>query len=80
MNEFATGGLEPDLTFLLEVDLEAAAGRAGEADRFEDEGSGLQRAVAEAYVQLAHGPRWRRVDASRAPGEVHAQVLAEVSA
>lgn len=80
MNEFATGGLEPDLTFLLEVDVDAASDRSGEADRFEDEGRGLQRAVAEAYGELAAGPRWRRIDASRAPDEVHADVLAEVAA
>jgi dTMP kinase len=79
MNEFATGGLEPDLTFLLEVDLDAAAARAGERDRFEDEGAALQRAVADAYERLAVGPRWRRVDARRGPDEVHAEVLAEVS-
>ena len=80
INRFATGGLVPDLTFLLEIDPVAAAERAGESDRFEDEG--LQQAVLEAYERLvATDPgRWRRVDATRPPQQVHADVLAEVEA
>ena len=68
MNRFATAGLVPDLTFLLEIDPPAAAERAGESDRFEDEGAALQQAVLEAYERLAAADpgRWRRVDAARA--------------
>jgi dTMP kinase len=80
INRFATGGLVPDLTFLLEIDPDAAAARAGESDRFEDEGPALQTAVLEAYERLiASDPgRWRRIDATRSPDEVHADVLTEV--
>ena len=82
INRFATGGLLPDLTFLLEIDPLAAAERAGESDRFEDEGTALKRAVLAAYERLvaADPGRWRRVDATRPPTEVHAEVLAEVEA
>jgi dTMP kinase len=82
INRFATSGLVPDLTFLLELDAETAARRAGERDRFEDEGAPLQRAVLEAYERLvaADPARWRRLDATRSPEEVHADVLAEVEA
>jgi dTMP kinase len=82
VNRFATGGLAPDLTFLLEIDPAAAARRAGESDRFEDEGAALQQAVLEAYERLvaADPGRWRRIDATRAPEQVHADVLAEVEA
>jgi dTMP kinase len=82
VNEWATGGLVPDLKFLLELDPAAAERRAGQADRFEDEGAGLQRRVAEAYAELADAEpaRWRRLDALRDPGEVHAEVLAAVEA
>jgi dTMP kinase len=76
INRFATGGLVPDLTFLLELDAETAARRAGERDRFEDEGAALQQAVLEAYDPA----RWRRLDATRSPEQVHADVLAEVEA
>ena len=80
INRFATGGLVPDMTFLLEIDPAAAAARAGEHDRFEGEGAGLQEAVLEAYgrLALADPARWRRIDATRSPEEVHADVLAEV--
>ena len=82
VNRFATGGLRPDLTILLWIDPVTAAGRAGEADRFEDEGERLQREVLAAYEELADGDpdRWRRIDADRAPEEVHADVLAAVQA
>jgi dTMP kinase len=82
INRFATGGLVPDLTFLLDIDLAAAAARTGESDRFEDEGSVLQEAVMAAYEALvaADPGRWRRIDAQRSPEEIHAEVLAEVEA
>jgi dTMP kinase len=80
VNRFATGGLEPDITFLLELDPAEAAARGGEADRFEDEGRELQEKVRDAYERLAGAgtERWRRIDASRPAGEVHADVLAAV--
>ena len=80
VNRFATGGLVPDLTFLLEIDPLAAAERAGESDRFEDEGTELQEAVGAAYDHLveADPERWRRLDARRSPEDVHADVLAAV--
>jgi dTMP kinase len=82
INRFATGGLTPDLTFLLDLPPSAAAARAGESDRFEDEGVGLQEAVLSAYEELiaADPARWRRVDATRDPAEIHDEVLAEVEA
>ncbi len=82
LNRVATGGLEPDVTFLLELDPVRARERAGEDDRFEGEGAGLQQSVGAAYEELAAADpaRWRRVDADRPPGEVHAEVLAAVEA
>jgi dTMP kinase len=81
INEFATGGLAPDLTFLLWLEPDAAAARAGEADRFEDEGAALQEAVMRGYEALAgSSARWRRIDAARPAEEVHAEVLAAVEA
>ena len=80
VNTFATRGLKPDLTFLLDLPPADAAGRAGESDRFEDEGEVLQEAVGAAYEHLieADPDRWRRIDATRSPDEVHADVLAAV--
>jgi dTMP kinase len=80
--DLATGGVWPDLTILLRMDPEAAAGRIGrrKADRFEGEGIELQRLVAEGYDEVArrHPDRVRVVDAGGDPKTVHAAVLAEV--
>ena len=82
VNHFATRGLKPDLTFLLELPPADAAARAGETDRFEEEGTKLQEAVGLAYERLvrADPERWRRIDARRSPEEVHSHVLASVKA
>lgn len=82
INGFATAGLRPDLTLLLDIG-PAAAGRRGavEDDRFEQEGAGLQHQVALAYEGLvsADPARWRRIDADRDPAAVHADVVAAVA-
>jgi dTMP kinase len=83
INRFATGGLRPDLTLLLDIDTGAAAGRgAVEDDRFEQEGRALQERVAAAYDELAAADpgRWRRIAADRDPSAVHEDVLAAVEA
>jgi dTMP kinase len=82
VNRFATRSLRPDLTFLLEIRPDEAALRAGQSDRFEEEGSALQEAVVAAYerlIELDPG-RWRRIDGERSPEQVHAEVLGEVEA
>jgi dTMP kinase len=80
LNNWLTGRLDPDVTFLLDVEPAAAAGRGGELDRFEREGEDLQRAVAQAYDELAerHLHRFVRVDGMRPAEEVHADVLARL--
>ena len=82
VNRFATGGLAPDLTVLLDLSPAAAAARAGvEVDRFEEEGAALQESVLAAYEELVSSDesgRWVRVDADRDPEAVHTDVLAAV--
>src|SRR5947209_1861273 len=80
INRFATGGLVPDLTILLELRADAAAVRSGEGDRLEDEGPNLQLRVEDAYRRRATATRWRRIAADRPPEEVHRDVLAAVEA
>jgi dTMP kinase len=82
VNHFATRGLKPDLTFLLDLPAEEAASRPGENDRFEEEGAGLQEEVGAAYERLirADPDRWQRIDARQPAEEVHEQVLASVKA
>ena len=80
INDWATGGLTPDLTVLLEIGPAAAAARAGVTDRFEAEGDALQQTVADAYARMAAAApeRWHAVDAARDEDVVHADVLALV--
>ena len=82
VNEWATAGLEPDLTVLLRIDPARAAERAGELDRFEDEGLALQQRVADAYERLvaANPGRWRVIDADRDEDVVAADVRELVDA
>jgi dTMP kinase len=73
-------GLWPDLTVLLRVDPEVGLGRADGEDRLESEGVELQRAVAEAYEEIAiiASDRVVAVDASGSVEEVHERVMGAV--
>ena len=56
LNVFATKGLEPDITFLLEADpehLELRRQERGIQDRFELEGISFQQKVRKGFMQLA---------------------------
>ena len=73
-------GLWPDITVLLRVDPEVGLGRAGGEGRFEAEGVEFQRAVAEAYEEIAQiaSDRVVVVDAAGTVEEVHERVMAAV--
>jgi dTMP kinase len=85
VNQFATGGLAPDRTLLLDIDLAASRGRAsgrGEApDRLESEQDDFFEAIRAAYLELwRENPGvMRRIDASGQPDEVLAAALSELS-
>jgi dTMP kinase len=82
VNAWATGGLTPDLTVLLEVPAAVAAARVGsDLDRFEGEGDGFHERVAAGYRALAAADPagWVVVDGSGTVDEVAARVLAAVS-
>ncbi len=80
LTDTATDGLWPDLTLLLRLDPEVGLGRAGGDDRFEAEGLELQRAVAEAYDEIAQiaSDRVVVIDAEGSVEEVHARVMEAV--
>jgi dTMP kinase len=73
-------GLWPDLTLYLRIDPEIGLGRAGGDDRFEAEGLELQRAVAEAYDEIAQiaADRVAAIDAEGSVEEVHKRVMEAV--
>ncbi|GHU61276.1 thymidylate kinase [Clostridia bacterium] len=83
VNGFATVGMEPDVTILLDLDPAEALGRAqgpdGSLDRIESRGEDYHRAVRESYLALAEQEaRIRVVDAAGSAEAVHARVLAAV--
>jgi dTMP kinase len=78
LNLAVTGGLLPDLTFLLLVDLDVAAGRyATSPDRLEREGAVLQGKVDAAYRELAERfpERIVTVNADRSPDEIRDEIV-----
>jgi len=72
LNLEVTGGLLPDVTFLLLIAPDVAAGRYDNSDRLELEGTALQAKVDAAYRELAERfpERIVTVDADRAADEI----------
>jgi dTMP kinase len=85
INEFATGGLAPDLTLFLDIDptvgRERSRERADPLDRLELESDGFFARIADAYRELAaaHPERIRKIDASQPPEAVLAQARAALA-
>jgi dTMP kinase len=82
LNEWATGGLHPDLTVLVDVPVAVAAFRRGGvvADRLEGEGAAFQGRVAEGYRTLAveSAAAWLVIDGAGSIDEVAAAVWSGV--
>lgn len=78
LSMWATGGLLPHVTFLLDITPEALADRreAASLDRLEREGIQFREAVRTAFLDLARREpeRWIVVDASQSIEEVHAEI------
>ena len=78
--DFATGGLKPDLTFLLDLDPEVGIARrkagGGEWNRLDANTLAYHRRVRAGYQELARlePARWVLVDASQPPDAVQSQL------
>ncbi len=80
--EFATQGLKPDLTFLLEVSPETRLERSRRRspDRIEGADEAFHERVRRGYEELAsEDPSVVRVDAGRGARAVHRAVLAQLA-
>jgi dTMP kinase len=85
LNAFATGGLEPDVTLVIDVPLEEGTARRAAAgkhpDRIESAGEEFHRRVAGAYGLLAStGGNVQRVDGAGSPEEVSERIFARLHA
>jgi dTMP kinase len=81
---FATGGLKPDLTILLDVDVEVGLRRKelkGEWNRLDAYDLAFHQRVRQGYLQLAQAEpgRWKLVDASQSPTQVQSEMRRLVS-
>jgi dTMP kinase len=76
LNLDVTGGLLPDLTFLLLLDPGVATGRQADPDRLEREGTELQAKVDAAYRELAERfpDRIVTIDATGEPDSIAREV------
>lgn len=80
---FATGGLIPDLTLLLDVEVEEGLRRkrsGGEWNRLDAYDPDFHRRVRRGFLELAAAEpqRWITIDAGRSPDQVQADICAVV--
>ncbi|HEX9064424.1 MAG TPA: dTMP kinase [Streptosporangiaceae bacterium] len=81
VNELATGGLVPDLTFLLDLPpAEGLGRRTSSADRLESEPEEFHDRVRAAFLDLAKADpsRYMVLDASQDPGQLSKEIHAAV--
>ena len=81
LNEFATGGLAPDITFLLDLDPETGLSRQMERNRMEEESLAFHLRVRQGYLQEAElsPDRFCVVDATLPPNELHTLIQERLS-
>jgi dTMP kinase len=81
VNDWATGGLRPDLTILLDLPPAAGLGRRhSSADRLESEPLDFHRRVRSGFLALARSEpdRYLVLDAARPEGEITREIQARV--
>lgn len=84
LNQFSTGGLQPDLYVLLDLSVEESlrrmAGRPQEADRFERESKDFHQRVRDAYLQLAKADpgRWLVLSSAQPPDQLLQGLIAHL--
>ena len=78
LNNIATSGLKPDLTIVLDVDVETSQARVGsEKDRMESAGIEFFERVRKGYIEIAkqEPERVKVVDAKQSIEDIHNQIL-----
>ena len=78
LNSIATSGLNPDLTIVLDVDVETSQKRVGaEKDRMESAGIEFFERVRQGYLEIAkqEPERVKVVDSTKTINEIHKEIL-----
>lgn len=80
LNSFATGGIEPDITLLLDIDTETGLKRQQEWNRMERKAVEYHRRVRQGFLEEArlHPERIIVLDASEDIESIHRRILAIV--
>jgi dTMP kinase len=80
INRFAAAGLKPDLTFLVDIDIDKRRERGKFIDRMETETEGYHQKVRQGYKLLAgrSKKRFRVVDGEKPVDVVHGEVVHHV--
>lgn len=75
-DDWARGGLQPDLTLWLDCPVRIGLERAGQPDRFHAETESFHERVRAGFSELASaGDNWRRIDATAPADAVHGEVM-----
>lgn len=78
LNNLATNGRKPDLTFVFDIDTETSMKRVGkEKDRMESAGLEFHKKVRNGYLEIAkkEPERIKVIDATKSIEEIHQEVL-----
>ena len=78
LNNIATGGKKPDMTFVFDIDVETSLKRVGsEKDRMESAGQEFFNRVRNGYLEIAkqEPERVKVLDASKSVEEIHKDVI-----
>ena len=80
LNAYATNGLTPDLTFLLDLDPAVGLARQKERSVMEEEALPFHQRIRAGFLALAEAEpaRWRVLDSSRSPDVVQEEIWAIV--
>lgn len=78
LNNLATNGIKPDLTFVFDIDVKTSMQRVGkDKDRMESAGIEFHNHVREGYLEIAklEPERIKVIDASKSIEEIHEEVI-----
>ena len=78
LNNIATSGMKPDLTFVFDVDVETSQSRVGkEKDRMESAGIEFFERVRQGFLEIAkqEPKRVKVIDSTKSIEEIHKQVI-----
>jgi len=80
LNMIGAHELVPNLTFIIDTDIDVAAQRIGKADRLESEGRDFRKRVRDGYRELAKTDpeRCKLIDGNRSIEDIHAEIASIV--